>query len=356
VKILFLPENIASMPAITTAALNKIDGVNARFITNSLNKYCEINESIIYEPRNFSRRKPIKYIFNKIRYIKVIKKWIKWADILHYTWSAASNDGSDLRYAKKLGKPIFIEWVGSDIRNPEFLKKINKFYLDALLNGYEYKDMESKDQSIKNQKLFLHHGAIPTLCPEMKLYLDINIFQRNEILFQRINIRNFKPIFPLIKNEKVVIVHSPSAKVAKGSEYIISIVEKLKKNYNIDFKLLHGLPRVEVLQLIQSSDIFIDQIILGSYGMAAMEAMSFGKPVMCYIIPEVFEAGLPEECPIVNTNPENIEEQLIRLITQPELRNKLGKESREFVEKYHDVDKVAGLMLEMYRKAIKGSL
>ena len=74
--------------------------------------------------------------------------------------------------------------------------------------------------------------------------------------------------------------------------------------------------RAEALEIMQKADIFIDQLILGSYGMSSIEAMSFGKPVMTYIMPKVFEAGLPNECPIVNTNPTNLEGNLIALITE----------------------------------------
>jgi glycosyltransferase involved in cell wall biosynthesis len=72
--------------------------------------------------------------------------------------------------------------------------------------------------------------------------------------------------------------------------------------------------------------------------MAAMEAMSFGKPVMCYLLPQVFEAGLPQECPIVNTNPVNLKEQLIKLINNPKLRESIGMAGRAYVEKYHDAE------------------
>ena len=83
--------------------------------------------------------------------------------------------------------------------------------------------------------------------------------------------------------------------------------------------------------------------------MATMEAMAFGKPVMCYIMPRVFEGGLSEECPIVNTNPDNLKEQLIKLITNPQLRHNIGIKSRAFAEKFHDVNKISGQLLEIYK-------
>ncbi len=116
--------------------------------------------------------------------------------------------------------------------------------------------------------------------------------------------------------------------------------------------MLHDMSRLKVLEHMQKADIFIDQLIIGSYGMATMEAMSFGKPVMCYIMPEVFEAGLPANCPIVNTNPENLKEKIIELITNPQLRHDLGKRSRSFAEEHHDVDKVAQQLMFIYKNTL----
>ena len=94
------------------------------------------------------------------------------------------------------------------------------------------------------------------------------------------------------------------------------------------------------------STIFIDQIVLGSYAMAAMEAMCYGKPVIAYILPVLLENGINNECPIVNATHLTLESELEKLICNPELRFKLGKESRQYVEKYHDADI---LSKELYR-------
>ena len=86
--------------------------------------------------------------------------------------------------------------------------------------------------------------------------------------------------------------------------------------------------------------------------MSSIEAMSFGKPVMTYIMPKVFEAGLPNECPIVNTNPTNLEGNLIALITDAKLRHELGALGRAYVEKYHDNSVVIPQMLSWYKKTL----
>ena len=74
---------------------------------------------------------------------------------------------------------------------------------------------------------------------------------------------------------------------------------------------------------------------------------------MCHLLPQVFEAGLPQECPVVNTNPDNLREQLIKLITNPQLRYDTGRQSREYVEKYHDAEKIAKQLQNTYKEALE---
>lgn len=352
-KILFLPQNIASMPAITADKLNKIENINAKCITQSSHKYLQENRNVIHINREISKSNPIKWIYSRWKFRRELKKWINWADVLHYTWAVALRNGEDLKWAKSQNKLIFVEWVGSDIRNPDYLKKINPYYKFAFENGYEYAHIESKVNSLKNQNLFAKYGAIPLLSPEMNLFADKLLFKKTHLLYQRVDVNNFSTSYPTLNNNNPLIIHSPTAKIGKGSNIIISIIEELKKQYDFKFMLLHDMSRDKVLQIMQKADIFIDQIIVGCYGMAAMEAMSFGKPVMCYIMPEVFEAGLSPECPIVNTNPDNLKEQLIKLITNAQLRYDIGVESRQFAEKYHDVGKVSSQLLTLYKHELE---
>lgn len=350
-NVLFLPQNIASMPSLTATELSKIPGVNATCLTLSVHKYQEAGPHLIVL-RPVSKRKPFKWLFHYLTFDRTVEKWIKWADVLHYTWSPVYADGRDLQYARNLGKKIFVEWIGSDIRNPEYLGNINAYYKDAFVNGYEYASIESLEQSNRNQSLFASYGAVPLLCPEVSLFLNKNIFSKFYLLFQRLNTNDFKPTYPDVTKKRPLIVHSPTAKITKGSNHIIKVIEELKKNFDFEFLLLHDMKREDVLKIIQKADIFLDQIILGSYGMATMEALAFGKPVMCYLLPEVFEAGLPAECPIVNTNPDNLKEQLIKLINNPHLRNSIGRQSREYVEKYHDANKIATQLVDIYKMAL----
>ena len=102
---------------------------------------------------------------------------------------------------------------------------------------------------------------------------------------------------------------------------------------------------------MRESDIVIDQLIGGHHGMAAIEALSFGKPTICYLK----KSGLkdyPDDLPIVLATPDNIYNVLEKYLIDGELRYKTGKLSRLYAEKYHDTYKIAFRLKEIYQDVI----
>jgi glycosyltransferase involved in cell wall biosynthesis len=350
------------MPAITAEALDKIPGVKAKYICTGAHKYlmqnkCRIDLAYGLDPGTI-KKNPLRYIFSFLannflfRPLKFLTlcRWIIWADAIHWTWDSTMKNNLDLWLTKFLNKKRFIEWVGSEMRVPEVTMQENKGYKEAYNNGYEYKDLENKERSYALQEKFASYGFVPILVPEMKLFLKPGLFNKVYTTQYRI----FQPekypdtYFPAIQNDKIIIAHSPSAKIAKGSNIIIPLIEKLKQQFNIEFILLHNVAREQVIETMKRCDIFIDQIILGSYAAAAIEAMSLGKPVVAYIMPPVFREGTPIDCPIVNANPDTLEINLIELLRDSELRRSIGIKSRQYVEEVHNADKLAHDLLKIY--------
>jgi hypothetical protein len=362
-KILFAPYNIASMPGITANAINELDGHEAKYLNITRHHYFTSNENEIYISRFFEpvslKQNFIKFLLFQIEDKFIFKaklfftlyKYLKWCDAVHWTWNSVLPFNIDLWLVKFLNKKRFIEWVGSDMRVPEVTMKESKWYAKVFNEGYEHRNHESLEKSYSNQMKFAKYGFEPVLVPEMKLYLKKDLFAKVHNTHYRTFEEKVFPnaFYPEIQNNKIIIVHSPTAKFAKGSHYIIPIVQDLQKEYNIEFKLMHGVSRVKVLEAMQTCDIFIDQIILGSYASAAIEAMSFGKPVIAYIMPSVFTQGLPMHCPIVNAHPDNLKEELIKLLNNPELRYEIGRKSRTYVQQTHNAHLLAIDLINIYK-------
>lgn len=341
------------MPSLTAAALNKIDGVEAKCLVLGKHKYQTIYPGTVYIPVATTKRKPLQWLWYKLTFKRRIYKLLKWADVLHYHWGPVFPDNADINWVAASGKPLFIEWVGSEVRIPEVCKKINPYYARIFDHGYEYNGLESKEGSLKRQQVFLEAGAIPLIIPEMNIYVQKHLFKKTFPSYLRLEVRKITPNFPSVNNKKPLIVHSPTAKICKGTNLIIAVIDELRPLYDFEFILLHDMSRQQVLEIMARSDIFIDQINIGSHGTAMMEAMAMGKPAMCYIMKEVFEGGLPIECPVVNTNPDNLKDQLIKLISSPQLRHDIGKQSRTFAEDYFDIQKISQYLVNTYGQVLQ---
>jgi hypothetical protein len=141
------------------------------------------------------------------------------------------------------------------------------------------------------------------------------------------------------------IFHAPNHKSIKGTKYFVSAVESLKRDgFDIELIILQKVPNEIIKEMILTADIIADQLVIGWYGMFAVEAMAMGKPVLCYIRPDFEELfiheGLlePGELPIIKCDHRNLKEILLHLIEHREELDPVGERSREFVVKHHSTE------------------
>jgi len=234
-------------------------------------------------------------------------------DILHFHISSLHPMGLDLIIWKALGKKVIMHYHGSEIRN--------------------------KKQPLL-QKYFADKCVVST--PDLLAFVPNSIWLPNPI-----DTKKYISVEPNQQAHKLRILHAPSKRSLKGTEYVLQAIEKLKtEGYNIEFILLENVSHDEVLKQIRLSDIIVDQLILGWYGVFSIEGMCIGRPVLCYIRQDLLE--MHPELPILNTTSESIYANLIKLIENPEQRIELGTQGRRYVEKLHDFRAIAKELIDLY--------
>jgi glycosyltransferase involved in cell wall biosynthesis len=87
--------------------------------------------------------------------------------------------------------------------------------------------------------------------------------------------------------------------------------------------------------LIRDCDLVIDQFGVGAYGTLACEAMAAGKPVVAYLS-EGVNRVIGEVPPIINVGPDSVGEAVSGLLDDREGAARLGRESVDFVRRFHD--------------------
>jgi glycosyltransferase involved in cell wall biosynthesis len=148
------------------------------------------------------------------------------------------------------------------------------------------------------------------------------------------------------RDGEVVVVHAPNHRTLKGTGQVIAAVETLKREgLKVHLELLERKPNEEVRAALQRADILAEQF-LAAYAMLAVEGLASGLPVMAHLsfLPrELREHPAVLECPIVDTNVKTLIDNLRRLVTDPDLRLRLGRESREFAVRRHSYEALGGM-------------
>ncbi|HET8776825.1 MAG TPA: glycosyltransferase family 4 protein [Candidatus Limnocylindria bacterium] len=153
----------------------------------------------------------------------------------------------------------------------------------------------------------------------------------------------------------VRIVHAPNHRAMKGTEALVAACEALaREGLSVELRLLEGVPNALVHEEMERADIVAEQFLLG-YGITAIEAMSLSKPVLSNLsVPGYYEVFRHQtrfgDCPIVSATPETLADELRRLVTDPELRRRIGRESREYVLREHSYDAMGRLWSAIYAR------
>jgi hypothetical protein len=160
----------------------------------------------------------------------------------------------------------------------------------------------------------------------------------------------WSPLAPAERPE-VVVAHSANHPALKGTDQLVAAVESLRRDgVPVRLELLRGAPNEEVKQAVRGSDVLAEQFLAG-YGLAAIEGMSAGKPVLAHmgwLGPEMLTTTALKECPIVDTPADSIAGNLRALVTDPARRRSLGDAGRDYVLRHHSYDAVGRVWERIY--------
>jgi glycosyltransferase involved in cell wall biosynthesis len=350
-KVLHLPVNVASQMSATVRGLRAI-GVDATGLVVSETIGNQSNDEIDYLPLISTRFRGRWRLTFALRFLRLLRA-MRSADLIHwYMGETVLPNGIDLRLAKMLRKPGIVEFWGSDIRIPEIEAACNPYYA-RLGPSYEYRHVESYLQSRQRQERFAQVGfqcLIP--CESLLPHVQRDLFPKVFNSRQRVLLSDFQCTPPDPAQKRPVIVHSPTAPVCKGTAAVLKAIESLHVRADFDFQLIQNIPRRNILGVIQKADIFLDQFVLGSLGLASIEAMALGKPVVSYISPSM-ESIYPHDLPVVKASQDNLVDVLHELIADGNRRHELGVRGRAYVEKYHDATKIAHDLVGIYREVME---
>lgn len=248
---------------------------------------------------------------------------------------------------KLFGKKIIMHFVGADIRSEKYLEE-KRNDLTPYLKGQQLQNNLSEPYQQK-------------LIEDARKYSDKIIVSTPDLL-QIIPEADYVPVFlnfndintdadnSQMLSGKIKILHSPSGFTTKGSEYIHEVLKSIQKKFdNIEIiipfdenrstKKAYALTRYELLETLGKTDIVIDQMLIGWYGLKSIEALSKGCEVICFIEEEL-KQYLFEDTPIYSASILTLEKKLEEVIHKIQLdnnRNQRQKNNLSWIHLHHDI-------------------
>jgi hypothetical protein len=142
-----------------------------------------------------------------------------------------------------------------------------------------------------------------------------------------------------------LVVHAPSRRDAKGTDYILAAVEQLKRDgIAFDFRLVENMPNAQVRDLLTDADIVVDELFSDTVGVLSTESMATGNAVLVHYPADY--ARVPPGCPAVNVTKDTVTGKLREVILDRDLRRCLAYAGRPYVEANNDHIKVAQQILD----------
>lgn len=263
---------------------------------------------------------------------------------LTYVWQSIANvvlatlQILELLILKLRGVKLVVVYQGDDARQSDTCLSLFRYSMAAQIGINRLTKRKDRFRRKQIKLLSFFCDQIYALNPDLMHVLPAStVF----LPYLHVPVADVTPVYPMVEDRPLRIVHSPTNRQIKGTSHILDALDELREEgYRFELSLIEGMPNSEALQVYADADLAIDQIFAGWYGGFAVEAMSLGKPVMCYIREQDLEfipARMKEQLPVIGCTADTLKEDIKATISKPRAElNELGRLSREYAEVWHN--------------------
>jgi len=329
-RVLHAPIDIANQPALSAYGLREI-GIQAHCFA-------------ALHPLRYEQSPDIVAPAGRLPFLRAAAGAVRSHDVLHLHYGQSLVRGAiDARLARRLGRRIVVEFHGSDVRMPSVERERNPHYVW----------LEGEDDAVATGRMrrwsAITDGHAIQCDHSLDRFLD-PWFPHVHVVGHRIDTRRFAPAYPNPAARRPVVVHSPSTIAAKGTPIVRAAVAALQADgVPLEYVEVHGVAHAQAQALYRRADLVIDQLCSGSHGVFAVEAMSLGKPVVCYVLPELVPT-FPPDLPLILATPDTLAGVLADWLARPADLAERGRASRAYAEREHDCRVVAQRLLDVYEQ------
>lgn len=258
----------------------------------------------------------------------------------------------DLIFLKIFKKKVIMTYQGSSGRivSHSITRSISYFTEDDLIESKRTDNIKKYRFKVVNRFADLVYATNPDLLNSLPPKSKFRAYTKLSPFNEKIR-------FKYYKNNKIVIGHAPSDLKIKGTAHFNKSVELLKsEGYDFDVKIAQGYSRESMTLFYSNIDIFVDQLLVGWYGGAAVEAMAEGAAVVAYICQEDLKfcaQDFVKAMAIINAEPASLSTILRALLDNPILLDEYKDKSFRFFHSHHNIYRIAKTITKDYESLYK---
>jgi len=203
--------------------------------------------------------------------------------------------------------------------------------------------MQTEKSFLYNKKIVEQSDGLIPILYEYEVSYE-NCSKRLNTIPLPINTKNVE-YHENIVGSKLTIFHGLSRYGFKGTRHVEDAYTDLLKKYPNDLELIIDgqMPLADYLQVLQKSNVVIDQVNTYSVAMNGLYALAMGKVVIGGAEPEGLKSIGVSHSPVINVKPskESIVSAVEELLDKRSSIPDQGLQGRKFVEEHHCHLKIA---------------
>jgi glycosyltransferase involved in cell wall biosynthesis len=245
----------------------------------------------------------------------------------------------DLPALRMLGKKVFFTFHGSDCRIRKIAEEKNPYAAEFFADTTPDDDRLQKSINVIKtyaNKMFAVSVELLFYVPEAKP------------IPRAIDLSRW-PEQPAVQRKVPRIAHFPSRRSFKGTARIVEGMEQLRREgIAFDFQLLEDIPNEKLKGVLRETDVLVDNVLMGDFGVASIEAMACNRVAVAWLSEPVRRAN--SGIPVYEVTPETFVDQLRILIEDVGLRKRLAQVGRQYVADHFDSVHAAREYVQAYEQ------